>query len=91
LKSFKHYETVYVELEKGLTKIKILHGVNEKNVSLAQKIFYEEISGMNRNVIEMIQKMTERECEVNIEPDVRSEHDSEMLVDPEDININIDK
>ncbi len=33
--------------------------------------------------------MTERECEVNIEPDVQTEHDSEMLVDPEDININM--
>jgi hypothetical protein len=41
LKSFKHYETVYVELEKNLTKIKIIHGVNFKNVSLAQKVFYD--------------------------------------------------
>lgn len=50
--------------------------MNEKNVSLAQKIFYEEISDMNKKMIEMIQKITERECEVNIEPDVQSEHDS---------------
>ena len=71
-----------MELEKGLTKIKILHGVNAKNVSLAQKIFYEEISAMNKQLVEMIQGMTERECEVKIEPDVQTEHDSEMLVDP---------
>ena len=37
---------------------------------------------MNKQLVEMIQGMTERECEVKIEPDVQTEHDSEMLVDP---------
>jgi hypothetical protein len=41
LKSFKHYQTVYIELLKNLVKIDIVHGINLKNISLVQKIFYE--------------------------------------------------
>jgi len=35
-----------------------VHGVNAKNVSLAQKIFYDEIAIMNKNILEMIRDFT---------------------------------
>jgi hypothetical protein len=58
LKSFKHYQTVYIELLKNLVKIDIVHGINLKNISLVQKIFYEEISLMNESLTKFIISFT---------------------------------
>ena len=60
LKSFKHYQTVYIELLKNLVKIDIVHGINLKNISLVQKIFYEEISLMNDSLTNFIISFTQR-------------------------------
>lgn len=81
LKSFKHGESIRVELAPSSVKIIIIEMPHEDSYLFVRKKFYSEIYKMNKNLSDFIVEFCEREGDVVIEQEKVIEEESSMNID----------